>query len=125
MITQHSTKPVVMFSQDGDKEVVKTATKAGGVYVVGIISSERLMPVIEAAISRFEETKQLRQTLKQANEMLEEQKVVERAKDILMRQRNLNEEEAYRMLRSMAMKKNMQLADISSQLIDVAKVLTI
>jgi len=125
MITQHSTKPVVMFSQDGDKEVVKTATKAGGVYVVGIISSERLMPVIEAAISRFEETKQLRQPLKQANEMLEEQKVVERAKDILMRQRNLNEEEAYRMLRSMAMKKNMQLADISSQLIDVAKVLTI
>lgn len=126
MITQHNTKPVVMFSQDGDKEVVKAATKAGvSAYVVGTISSERLTPVIEAAIARFEETKQLRHELKQANEKLDERKVVERAKGILMRQRNLDEDEAYSMLRSMAMKRNMKLADLSTQLIDAAKMLTI
>lgn len=126
MITKDNTKPVVMFSQDGDKEVVKAATKAGvSAYVVGTISSERLTPVIEAAIARFEETKQLRDQLKQANEKLDERKVVERAKGILMRQRNLDEDEAYKMLRSMAMKKNMKLADLSSQLIDAAKMLTI
>ncbi len=126
MITQHNIKPVVMFSQDGDKEVVKAATKAGVcAYVVGTISSERLTPVIEAAIARFEETKQLRHELKQANEKLDERKVVERAKGILMRQRNLDEDEAYSMLRSMAMKRNMKLADLSAQLIDAAKMLTI
>lgn len=126
MITRDNTKPVVMFSQDGDKEVVKAATKAGvSAYVVGTISSERLTPVIEAAIARFEETKQLRNELKQANEKLDERKVVERAKGILMRQRNIDEDEAYSMLRSMAMKKNMKLADLSSQLIDAAKMLTI
>jgi two-component system, response regulator / RNA-binding antiterminator len=81
--------------------------------------------VIEAAIAKFEETRQLRQELKQANEKLEERKAIERAKGILMRQRNLNEDEAYSMLSSMAMKKNMQLADLSSQLIDTAKMLTI
>ena len=81
--------------------------------------------MIEAAIARFEETKQLRHELKQANEKLDERKVVERAKGILMRQRNLDEDEAYSMLRSMAMKRNMKLADLSTQLIDAAKMLTI
>jgi len=126
MFTQDNTKPVVMFSQDGDKEVVKAATKAGvSAYVVGTIASERLTPVIEAAIARFEETKQLREDLKKANDKLDERKVVERAKGILMRQRNLDEDEAYKMLRTMAMKRNIKLADLSNQLIDAAKLLTI
>jgi two-component system, response regulator / RNA-binding antiterminator len=126
MITQNNTKPVVMFAQDGDKAVVKAATKAGvSAYVVGTISSERLTPVIEAAIARFEETKHLREELQQANMKLDERKIVERAKGILMRQRNLDEDEAYKMLRSMAMQRNMKLADLSNQLIDAAKMLTI
>lgn len=126
MITKNNAKPVVMFSQDGDKAVVKAATKAGvSAYVVGTISSERLTPVIEAAIARFEEMNHLREELQQANLKLDERKVVERAKGILMRQRNLDEDEAYRMLRSMAMQRNMKLADLSHQLIDAAKMLTI
>ena len=126
MITQHNTKPVVMFSQNGEREMVKAATKAGvSAYVVGTIPSERLTPVIEAAIARFEETKQLRDELQMANLKLDEHKVVERAKGILMRQRNLDEDEAYKMLRSMAMQRNMKLADLSNQLIDAAKMLII
>ena len=84
-------------------------------YVVGTIPSERLTPVIEAAITRFEETKHLRDELQQANLKLDERKVVERAKGILMRQRDLGEGEAYKMLRMMAMKRNMKLADLSNQ----------
>ena len=126
MVTQHNARPVVMFSQDGEKEVVKAATKAGvSAYVVGTIASERLTPVIEAAIARFEETKQLRDDLQEATMKLDERKYVERAKGILMRQRNLDEDEAYKMLRSMAMKKNMKLVDISNQLIDAAKMLIV
>lgn len=126
MITQHNTKPVVMFSQNGEREMVKAATKAGvSAYVVGTIPSERLTPVIEAAIARFEETKQLRDELQMANLKLDERKVVERAKGILMRQRNLDEDEAYKMLRSMAMQRSMKLADLSNQLIDAAKMLII
>ena len=51
--------------------------------------------------------------------------MVERAKGIMMRQRNLDEEEAYAMLREMAMKRNMKLADLSSQLIEAAKMLIV
>lgn len=126
MITQHNAKPVMMFSDDGDKNMVKAATKAGvSAYVVGTIASERLTPVIEAAVARFEETKKLREELEQAHSKLDERKLIERAKGILMRQRNLDEDEAYKMLRSMAMKKNMKLADLSTQLIDAAKMLIV
>lgn len=125
-ITTVNTKPVVMFAQDSDKEIVKAATKAGvSAYIVGAVTSERLAPVIEAAVARFEETKQLREELLQANTKLDERKIVERAKGILMRQRDLDENEAYKMLRGMAMQRNMKLADLSNQLIDAAKMLTI
>lgn len=125
-ITTVNTKPVVMFAQDSDKEIVKAATKAGvSAYIVGAVTSERLTPVIEAAVARFEETKQLREELLQANTKLDERKTVERAKGILMRQRDLDENEAYKMLRGMAMQRNMKLADLSNQLIDAAKMLTI
>ncbi|MDE0925992.1 MAG: ANTAR domain-containing protein [Methylophilaceae bacterium] len=94
-------------------------------YIAGTTPSERLTPVIEAAIAKFEETKHLREELQQANLKLDERKVVERAKGILMRQRGLGEDEAYKMLRTMAMKRNMKLADLSNQLTNAAKMLTI
>jgi len=126
VLSQHNPRPVVMFTHDGDKQKIKAATQAGVcAYVVGTISSERLTPVIDAAVARFEETRQLKEELSVANLKLEERKLVERAKGILMRQRNLDEEDAYAMLREMAMKRNMKLADLSSQLIEAAKMLII
>lgn len=126
VLSQHNPRPVVMFTHDGDRLKIKAATQAGVcAYVVGTIPSERLTPVIDAAIARFEETKQLKEELCVANLKLEERKLVERAKGILMRQRNLDEDEAYAMLREMAMKRNMKMADLSSQLIEAAKMLIV
>lgn len=124
VMTMNAACPVVMFTHDGDKEKIRTATQAGvSAYVVGNIPTERLTPVIDAAIARFEEFNNLREELALTKLKLEERKVVEQAKGLLMRQRNLDEEEAYSLLRSMAMKKNMKLADLSHQLIDAARML--
>jgi two-component system, response regulator / RNA-binding antiterminator len=118
--------PIVMFTQDGDKQKIKAATQAGvSAYVVGNIPNERLVPVIDAAIARFEEFKQLRAELNLANTKLDERKIIERAKGILMKQRDLDEDASYSLLRSMAMKKNMKLADLSNQLVEAAKMLII
>lgn len=126
VMSMNDSRPVVMFTHDGDKEKIKIATQAGvSAYVVGDISSERLIPVIDAAIARFEEFKNLRAELNLANIKLEERKIIERAKGLMMRQRQIDEEEAYVLLRNMAMKKNMKLADLSHQLIDAAKMLII
>lgn len=126
VMSMHHPRPVVMFTHDGDKEKIKTATQAGVcAYVVGTIPSERLTPVIDAAVARFEEFKHLRTELAMAKTQLDERKIIERAKGLLMKQRNLDEEEAYGLLRSMAMKKNMKLADLSNQLIEAASMLIV
>lgn len=126
LMSMHDPRPVVMFTHDGDKEKIKTATRAGVcAYVVGTISSERLTPVIDAAIARFEEFKHLRTELATAKSQLDERKTIERAKGLLMKQRNLDEDEAYSLLRSMAMKKNKKLAELSNQLIETAKMLIV
>jgi two-component system, response regulator / RNA-binding antiterminator len=126
VMTMHDPRPIVMFTHDGDKEQIKLATQAGvSAYVVGTIPNERLTPVIDAAIARFEEFKQLRTELALTKTKLNERKVVERAKGLLMKQRGLNEDAAYEMLRSMAMKKNMKLADLSQQLIEAASMLIV
>jgi response regulator NasT len=126
VMSMHNPRPVVMFAHDGDKEKIKAATQAGVcAYVVGIIPNERLTPVIDAAVARFEEFKHLRSELALAKTQLDDRKVIERAKGLLMKQRNLDEEDAYSLLRSMAMKKNMKLADLSNQLIDAATMLIV
>ena len=126
VMSMHDPRPIVMFTHDGDKEKIKLATQAGVcAYVVGSIPSERLTPVIDAAVARFEEFKSLRSELTLAKTKLDERKIVERAKGLLMKQRGLDEETAYEMLRSMAMKKNMKLADLSNQLIETASMLIV
>jgi two-component system, response regulator / RNA-binding antiterminator len=126
VMSMHDPRPIVMFTHDGNKEQIKLATQAGvSAYVVGSIPSERLTPVIDAAVARFEEFKNLRIELSQAKVKLDERKVIERAKGLIMKQRNLDEDAAYEMLRSMAMKKNMKLADLSNQLVETASMLII
>lgn len=124
VMSMHDPRPIVMFTHDGNKEQIKLATQAGvSAYVVGTIPSERLVPVIDAAIARFEEFKNLRDELLQAKTKLDERKVIERAKGLLMKQRGLDEDAAYEMLRSMAMKKNMKLVNLSEQLLETASML--
>ena len=126
VMSMHDPRPIVMFTHDGNKEQIKLATQAGvSAYVVGSIPSERLTPVIDAAVARFEEFKNLRIELSQAKIKLDERKIIERAKGIIMKQRHLDEDAAYEMLRSMAMKKNMKLADLSNQLVETASMLII
>jgi response regulator NasT len=126
VMSMHDPRPIVMFTHDGNKEQIKLATQAGvSAYVVGTIPSERLTPVIDAAVARFEEFRSLRMELSLAKSKLDERKVVERAKGLLMKQRGLDEDAAYEMLRSMAMKKNMKLADLSNQLIEAARLLIV
>jgi two-component system, response regulator / RNA-binding antiterminator len=126
VMSMQDPRPIVMFTQDGDKEKIKSATQAGvSAYVVGTIPNERLTPVIDVAIARFEEFKHLRTELALTKSKLDERKVVERAKGLLMRQRGLDEDAAYEMLRSMAMRKNMKLADLSHQLVEAASMLIV
>jgi response regulator NasT len=121
VVSRDEPRPVVMFTHDGDGEKIRAATQAGvSAYVVDGMSGERIGPIIEAAVARFEQFHALKRELDDIEEKLADRKVIERAKGILMQSRNLSEEAAYRALRKQAMENNMRLADVSRQLIAVA-----
>lgn len=124
VMTMHAPRPIVMFTHDDDRAKIKSATQAGvSAYVVGSIPNERLRPVIDAAVARFDEFKQLKAELQEANSKLSDRKVIERAKGLLMKQRGIEEDQAYSLLRNMAMQKNMRLATLADQVVEAAKLL--
>ncbi|WP_338053153.1 MULTISPECIES: ANTAR domain-containing response regulator [Methylophilaceae] len=124
VMSQNAPKPTIMFTHDGDTEKIRAATRAGvSAYVVGNLPSERLKPIMDAAIARFEEFKALRLELNEANAKLSERKVIEKAKGLLMKQRGVDENEAYLLLRNMAMRENIKLATLAEQVVQAAKLL--
>jgi len=117
-------RPIVMFTHDGDTSKIREATRAGvSAYVVGGLPNERMKPIVDAAIARFEEFKALRLELTEANTKLSERKVIEKAKGLLMKRRGIDEDEAYRLLRNMAMEQNIRLATLAEQVVQAAKLL--
>ncbi len=125
VMSRDEPRPVVMFTHDGNGEKIRAATEAGvSAYVVDGMAAERIGPIIDAAIARFEQFQALKRGLEDTELKLAERKLIERAKGILMRSRNLSEDDAYRALRKQAMESNAQLAEIARQVIAVAGLIT-
>lgn len=117
-------RPVVMFTHDEDTQKMRAAIRAGvSAYVVGSIASERVKPIVDVAVVRFEQHQALRRELEQAKVSLAERKVIDRAKGMLMRQRQCDEEAAYRALRKLAMDRNRRLVDVAQSVLDAAELL--
>lgn len=114
VVTRDDPRPVVMFTHDGDSDKIRAATQAGvSAYVVDGMAGERIGPIINAAVARFEQFQALKRELDDSEEKLADRKVIERAKGILIKTRKLSEEEAYRALRKQAMETNSRLADVA------------
>jgi response regulator NasT len=121
VVSRDEPRPVVMFTHDGDSEKIRAATQAGvSAYVVDGMDGARIGPIIDAAVARFEQFQALKHEFDEIEEKLADRKVIERAKGILMKSRNLSEEDAYRALRKQAMQSNARLAEVARQLIAVA-----
>lgn len=117
-------RPVVMFAQDSTRDCVQQAIRSGvSAYVADGLKAERLQPVIEVAIARFEEVQALRSELETTKAKLAERKTIERAKGMLMKARDMNEDEAYRTLRKLAMDKNKTLAEVCESVITALEAL--
>ena len=113
-----------MFTQDDDGATISRATRAGvSAYVVDGISTKRVRPIIDAAIERFQQFRDLTEELEKTRAQLEERKVIDKAKGILMQQRGMSEQEAYKALRSLAMSSNRRLVQVAQGVIDAASLL--
>jgi len=117
-------RPVVMFSEDAGDDPMRRALKAGvSAYVVAGLRPERLAPVLQVAIARFEQDLALRQELGKAQAQLSARKSIEKAKGILMSELSLDEDAAYKRMRRLAMDRGVPLAEVAGRIIEAAALL--
>jgi two-component system, response regulator / RNA-binding antiterminator len=121
-VTRDRPRPIVLFTDDRASETIQASLRAGvSAYIVAGMQPDRLKPILDVAVARFEQEQALRVELKDAHDKLAERKLVERAKGILMRDKGVGEEEAFRMMRKLAMDRSRRLADVAQQIIDIAE----
>ena len=124
-IGQDQPRPIVMFAERSDPETTAAALRAGvSAYVVDDLNPRRLQPIMDVAIARFREYQALRRELAETRNRLAERKVVEKAKGLLMAQRNLNEEEAYQTLRKLAMDRNQRIGEVALTVVSLLELLS-
>jgi response regulator NasT len=117
-------RPVAMFVDQSDASMIEAAVEAGvGAYVIDGLRKERVKPIMDMCISRFNAFSKLRDELDRTRGALEERKLVDRAKGILMKQRRIGEDEAYALLRKAAMDSNLRLGEVAQSIITAAKLL--
>lgn len=121
IINQQYPLPIVIFTQDDSDETIEHAINAGvSAYVVDGLKQNRIMPILRTAMARFSQHQSVRQELHDLKITLTERKVIDRAKGLLMQQRQCSEDEAYKLLRATAMNQNIRLAGLAQQIIDTA-----
>ncbi len=118
-------RPVAMFVDRSDDNLTKQAIEAGlSAYVVDGMRPDRLKPILDAAITRFHMFQRMRKELEQTKRALEERKVLDRAKGILMKARGITEDEAYALLRKTAMDQGRKVVDVAQALVTAAGLLS-
>ena len=122
--SQANPRPVVMFVDRSTPGLAEAAVQAGvAAYVVDGLSPGRVRPVLEVAMSRFSIMQRMRSDLDKAKADLASRKVIERAKGLLMKERKVDEETAYKTLRKLAMDTGRPLAAVAADLLAYAGIL--
>jgi two-component system, response regulator / RNA-binding antiterminator len=117
-------RPIAMFVDRSDGLSIEKAVEAGvSAYIVDGLRKERVKPILDMAVSRFNAFSRLTRELEQARSELEDRKLIDQAKGILMKTRGLSEADAYALLRSTAMNKNRKIVEIAQSLVTAADLL--
>lgn len=123
-LTRTVARPIAMFVDRSDTASIEAAVEAGvSAYVVDGLRKERVKPILDMAVSRFNAFSKLQRELAEAKSALEERKTVERAKGILMKMRGLTEEEAFTLIRQTAMNEKKKMSEIAQSVVTAAGLL--
>ncbi|MDA8457248.1 ANTAR domain-containing protein [Acidovorax sp. GBBC 3334] len=124
MATREAPRPIVLFTNDEDTSHVKDAVAAGvTAYIVAGLAPQRIRPILDVAMARFQHEQALKAELADARGALQDRKTIDRAKGLLMQRQGLTEQVAYDKLRKTAMDKGMRLVDVAQRMLDVADLL--
>ncbi|MPZ58036.1 MAG: ANTAR domain-containing protein [Rhizobiales bacterium] len=117
-------RPVAMFVDQSDTASIQASVDAGvSAYIVDGLKKERIKPILDTCISRFNAFARLQGEVDRARNALEERKVIDRAKGVLMKAKNLTEEESYARMRRAAMNENKKIVEIAQSILTAAEML--
>lgn len=117
-------RPIAMFVDNSDTSMINAAIDAGvSTYIVDGLRKERIKPIIDITIRRFNAFTKLKDELESTKLQLEDRKAIDRAKAIVMKVKSIPEEQAYAMMRKTAMNENKKIADVARSIITAAELL--
>lgn len=117
-------RPVAMFVDRSDPSLTRAAVEAGvSAYVVDGLQPDRIRAVLDAALARYRVFQKMRTELEATRTALEQRKIIDRAKGVLMRARGISEDEAYALMRRTAMEKGRKIADVAAAIVTASKLL--
>jgi response regulator NasT len=117
-------RPIAMFVDQSDAASIQASVDAGvSAYIVDGLKKERLKSILDLCISRFNAFSRLQDELDRAKSALEDRKIIERAKGILMKLKGLTEDEAYVLLRSTAMREKKKIGEIAQSILTASELL--
>lgn len=117
-------RPIAMFVDRSDDDSIQASVDAGvSAYIVDGLKKERIKSILNLCVSRFEAFARLQSELERARSDLDERKTIDRAKGILMKAKKLSEEDAYKLMRNVAMRESKKIADIARSIITASELL--
>jgi response regulator NasT len=117
-ISHFNPKPVVMFSGEKDTDTINQYIESGvSAYIVGDLQAERVKPILDAAVARFREFQKLKVELSDTRQQLASRNMIDQAKRLLMKKKNLSEDDAFKAMRKTAMDTGQKLDDVAKTLI--------
>ncbi|MGA7806061.1 ANTAR domain-containing response regulator [Bradyrhizobium sp.] len=117
-------RPVAMFVDQSDAASIQASVDAGvSAYIVDGLKKERIKPILDLCVSRFNAFAKLQDELDRTKSALEERKVIDRAKGILMKVKGLTEDEAYVLMRSTAMREKKKIGEIAQSILTASELL--
>jgi two-component system, response regulator / RNA-binding antiterminator len=116
--------PVILFSSDASSEMIEKIIKADvSSLIIGGINGYSLKNIVHIALVQFKQNSALKEALEEARSQLEDRKQIDRAKAILIKTQNFNENDAYHTLRKLAMDRNITLGEMARNVIAMAALL--
>lgn len=117
-------RPIAMFVDQSDTASIQASVDAGvSAYIVDGFRKDRIKSIIDLCISRFNAFAKLQDELERTRNQLEERKVIDRAKGILMKLKGLSEDDAYVLMRSTAMREKKKIVEIAQSIITASELL--
>ena len=124
MVSRSVARPVAMFVDQSDTAMINAAIDAGvSAYIVDGLRKDRIKPILDTTISRFNVFAKLKKELEQAKSQIEDRKAIDRAKALIMRAKSIPEDQAYALMRQTAMNEHKKIADIARSIITAAELL--